>query len=242
MVGAESLQMKQEPRAPIRASSSFQAVSNTPPVPGLQLSLQSRAASLRTPVDTSYATSPLDGLTSSDPSAVATPDSQTGSILSAQAQPSPYLMQPQSNTNDFFNLNAMMFPSADPFAYPNNPITILENQQSTQRPLSSTPVENSILMPDQIVNNTYDNVEVQLYGPLPPYLAQAQQAMPGISLPVNQHAPSGTVPSFPNVYMPRPGAAAGQQAGFNLDEIFGNNEWSSNNFLIGHQNRKGFSG
>lgn len=67
-----------------------------------------------------------------------------------------------------------MFPSADPFAYPNQPMTTLENRNLIKSEegfdvnmydLSSTPM----------MGGTYNNnPNAQIYGPLPPYLMQGQ--------------------------------------------------------------------
>ena len=79
------------------------------------------------------------------------------------------------------NLNTMMFPSPDPFAYPNAPMTIFESQQLKQERLYSSNVPPSS-DPRQTANNalspTFGGMDAQTFGPLPPYLMQAQQ--PGV--------------------------------------------------------------
>lgn len=249
----DALRVKQEPMCPNQPSASFSTFPDGQAAAHLSLPVQSHAASFNTPVDAHYNRVAQENLTPSDLSSIPTPDPQAGSIQS-QVQPTPpYLVRPQSHVNDFYNFNAMMFPSADPFAYPNNPITILEDEQLRQRPLGvgTGTMDGSMPMPDQVMPTTtsYDNVEVQLYGPLPPYLMPTQPPIPGASMPVNNNQqPSsggggGVAPAFTNTYAsPAAGTVAAPPPGFNLDDVFGNNEWSSNNLLLGHQHQRGYSG
>lgn len=126
----------------------------------------------------------------------------------------------------------MMFPSADPFAYPNQPMTTLESRNfiksedcfdANMYDLANTP----------IAGGPYDNLDAQIYGQLPPYLMQGQQ--PGTGLQ-NASPPLGMnfMGPDPNILAMNDGndGWAGQQArtgsvqGMNLDQIFGE-DWSS---------------
>ncbi len=149
--------------------------------------------------------------------------------------------------NEFFDLNAMMFPSADPFAYPNNPMTIFEDQQQKRGVLDTSMGGNPMVMSDAVSNNIpYDNLEVQLYDPLPPYLAQPGQATaPRLVVPVGSS--TSAAPSsgggVPGGYVQQVDTTmAGLQPGFSLDQIFGNNEWGSSNFLAGRRNQHEYPG
>jgi hypothetical protein len=124
-------------------------------------------------------------------SAVGTPDSSsTGSL-----QPPQFTFQQFGNNDGIPDLGAMMFPSADPFAYPNQPMFELDNRQQKQEMMGnmmeSNPVPN-MYMGNGGVSSPYGNIEGQLFGPLPPYLVQGQAnydisqmgmgGMPGINV------------------------------------------------------------
>lgn len=64
-------------------------------------------------------------------------------------------------------LSSMMFPSADPFAYPNQPMTTLENQQLVKQ---ENPVDHRTFSPPNSTGTPYDNL---IYGSLP-YMMQGQ--------------------------------------------------------------------
>lgn len=120
-----------------------------------------------------------------------TPDSGNSSLLQT-----PYGLPPTAqdhnqlaiNTNGLPDLSAMMFPSADPFAYPNQPMMELENvkQESQARlDISQAP---PIFLPDGTDGGIYDDLEGQLFGPLPPYLMQGVQ-----NFDMSQDLGSGTM-------------------------------------------------
>lgn len=71
--------------------------------------------------------------------------------------------QSQQCPNALPDLADIMFPSADPFAYPNQPMMTLENQ-NLFRP------ENTHMF------GTSDTLGTQYFNPLPPYLMQGQQS------------------------------------------------------------------
>ncbi|KZF24154.1 hypothetical protein L228DRAFT_266514 [Xylona heveae TC161] len=125
------------------------------------------------------------------------------------------------------DLSAMMFPSADPFAYPNQPMTTLENFRQSQEPFSlfqSPTPSNGLFMLNGNSSNPYDNLEVPLFGPLPPYPY----------LVPDQHLDTAlaTQPDSGNVMMPvmdDPQEAQGRPAitpGLDLDKIFGGDDWN----------------
>jgi len=68
-----------------------------------------------------------------------------------------------------------MFPSADPFAYPNQPIMEYDNIKQ-----ENIPIINGSQTPQMLFSNSssggrmYDDLEGQLFGPIPPYLQQGQ--------------------------------------------------------------------
>jgi hypothetical protein len=157
-----------------------------------------------------------------DISATATPDStKSGSSM----QPPFGMQQPYGEDNFIPELGAMMFSSADPFAYPNQPMIDFENRQLKQEFVGNM-LETSA--PNMYLSNTatnvsspYDNIEGQLFGPLPPYLMQNQpnidmsqmnMTMPGLN-PQQMRSHSGLTPGV----------------GVNFDEIFAesNDEWNN---------------
>lgn len=100
----------------------------------------------------------------SDMSVTGTPDSSsTGNSIQQQ-----YNMQQFGGNNNLPDLSAMMFPSADPLAYPNQPMMEFDNikQENTGMPQPNY-LSNGLDMP-------YDDLEGQLFGPIPPYLMQGQ--------------------------------------------------------------------
>ena len=66
------------------------------------------------------------------------------------------------------DLSPMMFPSADPFVYPNQPMTTLEHRQSIKQ---ENPMDPNMFRPPNTSDPPYDNLD---YGSLP-YMMQSQQ-------------------------------------------------------------------
>ncbi|KAG0646975.1 Activator of stress 1 [Hyphodiscus hymeniophilus] len=99
----------------------------------------------------------------SDLSATGTLDSSSTSNSNQQ-----YNMQQFGPNTALPDLSAMMFPSADPFAYPNQPMIEFDNikQENT----------GNLPQPNYMSNASgmYDDLEGQLFGPIPPYLMQGQ--------------------------------------------------------------------
>jgi len=75
------------------------------------------------------------------------------------------------------DLSAMMFPSAEPFTYPNQPLTTFENNQFTkdQDTFHNFNTSNGppMVHPRQLNTSDSDNFEAQFYA-LPPYMMQPQ--------------------------------------------------------------------
>lgn len=66
------------------------------------------------------------------------------------------------------DLSSMMFPSTDPFAYPNQPMTTLEHRQSIKQ---ENPMDPNMFSPPNTSGAPYNNLD---YGSLP-YMMQGQQ-------------------------------------------------------------------
>src|SRR5438045_682122 len=112
-----------------------------------------------------------------DTSVAESPDSATSGNITQV----PFGMQQPHCENFIPELGAMMFPSADPFAYPNQPMIGFENRQPKQEFVGNmldTSVPNIYLSNSATnVSSPYDNIEGQLFGPLPPYLMQNEPNM-----------------------------------------------------------------
>lgn len=132
------------------------------------------------------------------------------------------------------DVNAMMFPSADPFAYPNQPMTTFENNHPQSfKPEQSPTVGNlpfhvsgmevkshpafvpsgGINMPTMPRRPT-DN-DVQLFGPMPMYLMQGAQQQGQVRYP-----PRPGAPNLPMSGTPETGTMA-------FDDIIGGEEWAN---------------
>ncbi|KAF1979334.1 hypothetical protein BU23DRAFT_576945 [Bimuria novae-zelandiae CBS 107.79] len=130
------------------------------------------------------------------------------------------------------DINTLMFPSADPLAYPNQPMTTFEdsNPQAYQMkhgsstanhlPLQYTGVEmkpSSVsYAPSPMANlppGRRPENEAQLLGPMPMYLMQSAQHR--------------SFPHSPTVQGPPPPRVPGQNpTNMNFDELFGGEEWA----------------
>ncbi|KAI9663980.1 MAG: hypothetical protein M1821_007471 [Bathelium mastoideum] len=79
------------------------------------------------------------------------------------------------------DLQAMMFPSNDPFAYPNEAMTSFEtnNQFNQFEPNAMnqdmSPRSSMLVQPRSSGMDSNGNLDAQLFGPLPPYMSQSQQ-------------------------------------------------------------------
>ncbi|KAL6713434.1 Gypsy retrotransposon integrase-like protein 1 [Lecanora helva] len=96
------------------------------------------------------------------------------------------------------DVSAVMFPSADPFAYPNQPMTTLENHQLIKQ---ESPVDPSIFNTSDaaaVTSAPYDNYGAQMYNQLPPYvLPEAQPSyLQGLNEPMSMTSTDPTTASI----------------------------------------------
>ena len=156
-------------------------------------------------------------------SASGTPDSSsTGNSIQQQK----YNMQQQVSINNALpDLSAMMFPSADPFAYPNQPLMEFDNIK--QESVGSMPQPN-YPSSNGAQPGMYDDLEGQLFNPIHPYLIHGQ---PNFDLP-GQMVPgfSGLNPQE-MIFQTGTGAGTGvmQNGEMSFDGLFSGDgdEWSS---------------
>ncbi|QSZ34893.1 hypothetical protein DSL72_007754 [Monilinia vaccinii-corymbosi] len=118
---------------------------------------------------------------SSDLSNSGTPDS---AVSTSHSIPQ-YGTQSQFNaSNSIPYLTGLMFPSTDPFAYPNQPMMEFDALNSKQENVIDTNQAQHMFLGARgagngnvngSANGIYDDLEGQLFGPLPPYMIQGQQ-------------------------------------------------------------------
>jgi hypothetical protein len=201
-------------------------------------------------IDPAYGQSPSQaGSDMYDPAPSLTPTSTTTSNIGSYGISSSHTPQqrplgsfpPTPMTSSFVSstglnvplsdVSAMMFPSTDPFAYPNQPMTTFENnnmQQAGQSPTItglSLQGSNMDIKPQlttfspEIANvpmgpRRMNEADVQLFGPMPMYLMHGTQ----------QQAPRGFAPQHqPQVPMTSTPDAGNMQ----FDELFGGEEWAN---------------
>ena len=138
-------------------------------------------------------------------------------------------MPPNMAGSGLFDLSSMMFSPTDPFAYPNQPMTALENRQV---PKQEYPYNPNIYdqPPNSSTSPPFENLGAQLFGPMPPYIMQGQTPRNEIS---NMSMPMDMSGGSYNAAMSGlDGQEAHQQGrqgvvtpGLNLDHIFGE-DWS----------------
>lgn len=116
---------------------------------------------------------------------IPSPDSVTAAALH---EPSPMDLQQQAFSvgNPVHQLDAVMFPSDDPLAYPNQPQ--LDFGAHQQNVANASPGDIAHHDPSPFyISNFYEGIEGQLMGPLPPYLMQSQ-AQPGFNFPAQMYS------------------------------------------------------
>lgn len=147
----------------------------------------------------------------------------------------------QNNLASIPDLSAMMFPSSEPFTYPNQPLTTFENNHLGKEPsfynnMNGYNVSGAMMPPSMQATSDNDNLEAQLYA-LPPNMSQSDQWSMGMVGQQPQVQRSGmtsatdqssigaaSLPSW-NGYQ----QAMSQHQTFsdiNLNEIFGGGEWN----------------
>lgn len=155
---------------------------------------------------------------SAEMQATNSPDS---SILSTSSQ-GPYGMQPFSG-QAVPDLTAMMFPSADPFAYPNQPMTTLENRHFIKQ---ENPMDPGTYNIAPTTSSSYDNLTPQMFGAMPAYTLHGQQpnfAMQDMNLQMgmsNANSAATTMSMQNNDVSGWPRGPGGTP-GVNLDQLFG---------------------
>ena len=121
------------------------------------------------------------------------------------------------------DLSSMMFPSADPFAYPNQPMTTFENRHSIKQENSMDP---NTFRPSNSSGAPYDNLS---YGALP-YMTQSQLLGFGLQSmnPSMDMSNAGPMPSTMPTQRNESGGWSRQQQqrpgstpDGNLDQIYG---------------------
>ncbi|KAI5457834.1 hypothetical protein BGZ63DRAFT_364201 [Mariannaea sp. PMI_226] len=112
-----------------------------------------------------------------------TPDS-TSTATSSQRHP--YTGQPLGVHNPVNKLDSLMFPSEDPFAYPNQPMMELGYPGKTDPPSSVSPTGADMQL---FLTGTFDDVESSLFGQPPPYMMH-QQVQPMMNMESHVYDPS----------------------------------------------------
>ncbi|KAF7902042.1 uncharacterized protein EAF01_007340 [Botrytis porri] len=114
-----------------------------------------------------------DLVSPSDLSTAGTPESTASTSHSI----SQYGVQNQFNANNSIPyLTGLMFPSTDPFAYPNQPMMEFDAQiMKQENDMDNTRAQQMYMGGGAGTGNgMFDDLEGQLFGPLPPYMMQAQ--------------------------------------------------------------------
>lgn len=149
-----------------------------------------------------------------------------------QRQQMPYYQsQFDQYPSNLTNLSAVMFPSDNPFVYPNQPMTTLEqNYAFNAQPSRNEQVQ---AMPTTSGQGEYhpqgtgggpvsqdEHMDVHLLGPLPPYLSQGHT---NASYNTNQWQQN--LPPTTGAEMWNQQARSHGLPGMNLDDIFAGEEW-----------------
>lgn len=159
------------------------------------------------------------------------PDSATAAALH---ETSPMDLQHQAfGEVNIHELDAVMFPSDDPLAYPSQPQVDFGPHQPA---VSGASPDISHHNPSQFfIPNFYEGIEGQLMGPLPPYLMQSQ-GQPGFNFPAQMYSDPmlqqmHTIehrPSQPHAQLQAgqslPGRRRGQQSR-DMEELLANTSW-----------------
>ncbi|KAK4214513.1 putative transcriptional regulatory protein [Rhypophila decipiens] len=88
---------------------------------------------------------------------------------------------PQSSSaSSLYKLETMMFPSADPFAYPSQPPLLdPQGRGGSHPPGAGSQTPEAAAAMQFYMPNLYDDIEGQLLGPIPPYLVSQAGHLPG---------------------------------------------------------------
>ena len=138
-------------------------------------------------------------------------------------------MPPNMVGSGFFDLSSMMFSSTDPFAYPNQPMTALENRQFHKQEYPYNP--NVYNRPSNPTNSPpFENLDAQLFGPIPMYMMQChttRSEVPNMSVPmdISEGASTLAMSDGDSPWAQSQGRQEVVTPGMNLDHIFGE-DWS----------------
>lgn len=132
------------------------------------------------------------------------------------------------------DLSAMMFPSSDPFAYPNQPMTTYENTHAQEFGMKINPSPSLANLPYHLADakgprpsyspvnranvplvQRHPNEDVQLFGPMPMYLMHGAQ--------MHGHRGFNPHPGQQNVSM----TGTPEAGNMNFDDLFGGEEWAT---------------
>ena len=123
-----------------------------------------------------------------------------------------------------------MFSSSDPFAYPNQPMTILESRQFAKQ---EYPYNQNMYNQNSNPSTSlpFENLDAQLYGHMPPYMMQGQtprDRLPNMSVPLDMSGGASTsaMNSGDGPWAQQQGRHGVVAPGMNLDQIFGE-DWSA---------------
>ncbi|KAL9019608.1 MAG: hypothetical protein Q9185_003150 [Variospora sp. 1 TL-2023] len=125
-----------------------------------------------------------------------------------------------SQISGFTDLSTMMFPSNDPFAYPNQPMTMFENlHDSRQDPQFNLPMFNN-----GSDREIYNSLNTPFYGPLPSYVMPSTHGSPGAGV-LQSAEESITLPAQEWNQQPPHGRFQRPPTGSSWDTVFGE-DWS----------------
>ena len=147
---------------------------------------------------------------------------------------------------DLPDLSAMMFPSAEPLTYPNQPLTTFENNRLSRGPpyynsnMNAFNNGSTMMQGRPITQTESDDMEAQLFS-LPPYMMQNNQwnmdmqsqrsRQPQSSIPSGTGQQSmGVGQMAPNMQWQNQQQQIPQAQGFDdidLNGIFGGGEWAN---------------
>lgn len=153
---------------------------------------------------------------------IPSPDSVTAAALH---EPSPMDLQHQAFgvDNPVHQLDAVMFPSDDPLAYPNQPQLDFGVHQQSVANASPGAIVHHDSSPFYIPN-FYEGIEGQLMGPLPPYLMQSQ-AQPGFNFPAQMYSDPMLLQMHNVEHRQSPSVRQrGQQSG-DVGDLLANTSW-----------------
>jgi len=159
---------------------------------------------------------------------VHTPDSPSDPMSSSATQAN-FSIPPNMAGGGLFDLSAMMFPSTDPFAYPTQPMTTLENRRFAKQEYPYDPNMYSQAS-DSSTGPAFENLDAQFFGPMPSYVMQGQTSaneMPNMSVPFDITGATGSssMSDGDSQWAQQHGRQGAVTPGMNMDQIFGE-DWS----------------